>query len=81
MVRFVQADNETCVIEGTIDGLRPGLHGLHIHECGDISRGCERYVCFHTLLLRCEMTKLQKLFRKQYDLTFRVCKKESLFLL
>ncbi len=33
-------DKETCVIDGTLDGLHPGLHGLAIHECGDISGGC-----------------------------------------
>ncbi|KAL1131429.1 hypothetical protein AAG570_011046 [Ranatra chinensis] len=41
VVRLVQADPDVCVIDGTIDGLSPGLHGLHIHECGDISRGCD----------------------------------------
>lgn len=41
VVRFVQADDDVCVIDGTIDGLTPGCHGLHIHECGDISRGCD----------------------------------------
>lgn len=30
-----------CVVDGVIDGLSPGLHGVHIHECGDISNGCE----------------------------------------
>ncbi|KAF7991776.1 hypothetical protein HCN44_010577 [Aphidius gifuensis] len=40
VVRFVQA-NENCIIDGTIDGLTPGKHGLHVHECGDISKGCE----------------------------------------
>lgn len=30
-----------CVVDGVIDGLNPGLHGIHIHECGDISQGCE----------------------------------------
>lgn len=41
VVRFVQTDDDTCVVDGTLDGLAPGLHGLHIHECGDISQGCE----------------------------------------
>lgn len=39
VVRFAQTA-EGCVIDGTIDGLDPGLHGIHIHECGDISDGC-----------------------------------------
>uniref|UniRef100_A0A0A9WBK0 Extracellular superoxide dismutase [Cu-Zn] n=1 Tax=Lygus hesperus TaxID=30085 RepID=A0A0A9WBK0_LYGHE len=41
VVRFIQADSNTCVIDGTVDGLTPGLHGLHVHECGDISQGCD----------------------------------------
>lgn len=45
VVRFssTQADAYTngCVVDGVIDGLTPGLHGIHIHECGDISNGCE----------------------------------------
>lgn len=40
VVRFIQVDNETCVIDGTLDGLTPGDHALAIHECGDISGGC-----------------------------------------
>lgn len=30
-----------CVVDGVVDGLSPGAHGMHIHECGDISNGCE----------------------------------------
>jgi len=41
VTRFVQIDDKTCVVEGTIDGLTPGMHGLHVHECGDLSRGCD----------------------------------------
>ena len=38
----MQTDSETCVIDGTIDGLVPNSkHGLAIHECGDISEGCQ----------------------------------------
>lgn len=44
VVRFIQADENTCIVDGTIDGLSPGLHGLHIHEFGDISDGCNKYV-------------------------------------
>ena len=36
MIRFVQVDSETCVIDGTLDGLRPGAeHGVAIHASGD----------------------------------------------
>ncbi|CAH0394093.1 unnamed protein product [Bemisia tabaci] len=41
VVRFVQSDAKTCVVEGTIDGLTPGSHNLQVHECGDISKGCD----------------------------------------
>lgn len=40
IVRFVQLDDAQCVIEGTVDGLDPGEHGLHVNECGDITNGC-----------------------------------------
>ncbi|XP_065209621.1 copper chaperone for superoxide dismutase [Planococcus citri] len=40
VVRFIQANENECIVDGTIDGLSPGLHGLHVHEFGDISDGC-----------------------------------------
>ncbi|XP_008546076.1 copper chaperone for superoxide dismutase [Microplitis demolitor] len=40
VVRFIETQ-KGCIVDGTIDGLDPGDHGLHIHECGDISNGCE----------------------------------------
>lgn len=40
VTRFVQVSEDLCVIDGTIDGLSPGLHGLNIHELGDLSLGC-----------------------------------------
>ncbi|KAG7196698.1 hypothetical protein KM043_016028 [Ampulex compressa] len=40
VIRFVQI-TEGCIIDGTVDGLTPGHHGLHVHECGDISQGCD----------------------------------------
>ncbi|XP_046839235.1 copper chaperone for superoxide dismutase-like [Xenia sp. Carnegie-2017] len=40
VIRYVQVDKDRCIIDGTIDGLAPGLHGLHIHELGDLSDGC-----------------------------------------
>lgn len=45
VVRFssVTGDQQAngCVVDGVVDGLTPGFHGIHIHECGDISNGCE----------------------------------------
>ncbi|KZC13330.1 Copper chaperone for superoxide dismutase, partial [Dufourea novaeangliae] len=40
VIRFTQT-LDGCVIDGTVDGLNPGEHGIHIHECGDISKGCD----------------------------------------
>ncbi|XP_043931927.1 copper chaperone for superoxide dismutase [Protopterus annectens] len=40
VVRFVQLTEEKCIVEGTIDGLNPGLHGLHVHEFGDLTDSC-----------------------------------------
>ena len=42
LIRFVQTDEQKCVIEGTVDGLPPGHHAICVHECGDISDGCNR---------------------------------------
>lgn len=39
VVRFVQTNPDTCIIDGTIDGLQPGKHGLAVYECGDTSDG------------------------------------------
>ena len=38
VIRFAQTP-DGCIIDGTVDGLTPGEHGMHIHECGDISEG------------------------------------------
>ncbi|XP_044744946.1 copper chaperone for superoxide dismutase-like [Coccinella septempunctata] len=40
VVRFVQLPN-SCIVDGTVDGLEPGKYQLSVHENGDISRGCE----------------------------------------
>lgn len=40
VVRFTEVE-EDCVIDGTIDGLKPGPHGFHIHSSGDLSQGCD----------------------------------------
>ena len=39
LARFIQVDDNTCLIDLTIEGLSPGKHGVHIHEAGDISEG------------------------------------------
>uniref|UniRef100_T1J9L3 Extracellular superoxide dismutase [Cu-Zn] n=1 Tax=Strigamia maritima TaxID=126957 RepID=T1J9L3_STRMM len=41
VVRFLQIKDDKCLIDGTIDGLSPGEHGLHVHELGDLSNGCQ----------------------------------------
>ncbi|GFY38546.1 copper chaperone for superoxide dismutase [Trichonephila inaurata madagascariensis] len=41
VIRFHQTDKDVCIIDGTLDGLPTGEHGLHIHEFGDLSQGCE----------------------------------------
>ncbi|XP_006860938.1 PREDICTED: copper chaperone for superoxide dismutase [Chrysochloris asiatica] len=40
VVRFLQLTSERCLIEGTIDGLEPGPHGLHVHQFGDLTSNC-----------------------------------------
>lgn len=39
VIRFIQAGPDACVIDGTIDGLKPGSHQISVHECGDLSKG------------------------------------------
>ncbi|XP_042615358.1 copper chaperone for superoxide dismutase [Cyprinus carpio] len=34
------ASQDRCLIDGTIDGLTPGAHGLHVHELGDLTQDC-----------------------------------------
>ncbi|XP_076829069.1 copper chaperone for superoxide dismutase [Brachyhypopomus gauderio] len=40
VVRFLQLSQDCCLIDGTIDGLEPGLHGLHVHKLGDLTQDC-----------------------------------------
>ncbi|KAI5636794.1 copper/zinc superoxide dismutase (SODC) domain-containing protein [Phthorimaea operculella] len=40
VVRFQQAENGPLLVDGTIDGLTPGQHGIHVHASGDLSKGC-----------------------------------------
>uniref|UniRef100_D3TN65 Extracellular superoxide dismutase [Cu-Zn] n=2 Tax=Glossina morsitans morsitans TaxID=37546 RepID=D3TN65_GLOMM len=43
VVRFTAITNDQAgvVVDGVIDGLTPGLHGMHVHEMGDVSGGCD----------------------------------------
>lgn len=43
VVRFLQLSQESCLIDGTIDGLDPGPHGLHVHTLGDLTQDCRRW--------------------------------------
>ncbi|XP_035530906.1 copper chaperone for superoxide dismutase-like isoform X1 [Morone saxatilis] len=40
VVRFLQLSEQRCLIDGTIDGLEPGPHGLHVHALGDLTLDC-----------------------------------------
>jgi len=40
-ILLMQAPGTPTLIKGTITGLEPGEHGFHIHEYGDMSKGCE----------------------------------------
>ncbi|XP_070710995.1 copper chaperone for superoxide dismutase [Pempheris klunzingeri] len=40
VVRFLQLTEGRCLIDGTIDGLEPGPHGLHVHALGDLTQDC-----------------------------------------
>ncbi|XP_026209324.1 copper chaperone for superoxide dismutase [Anabas testudineus] len=40
VVRFLQLSEGRCLIDGTIDGLEPGPHGLHVHTLGDLTQDC-----------------------------------------
>ena len=41
VVRFTEIEQQACIVDGTIDGLQPGLHGIHIYSKGDLSQGCD----------------------------------------
>ncbi|XP_038147249.1 copper chaperone for superoxide dismutase-like [Cyprinodon tularosa] len=40
VVHFLQLSEDHCLIDGTIDGLEPGPHGLHVHTLGDLTQDC-----------------------------------------
>ncbi|XP_037078229.1 superoxide dismutase [Cu-Zn]-like [Pollicipes pollicipes] len=37
---FQQSHDEPVQIKGSIEGLAPGLHGLHVHENGELTSAC-----------------------------------------
>ncbi|KAG9303197.1 hypothetical protein G9A89_000732 [Geosiphon pyriformis] len=41
LARFIQIDDENCLIDVTVEGISPGRHGIHIHELGNLSKGFE----------------------------------------
>ena len=46
VVYFEETADKKTRIYGSIRGLRPGLHGFHIHEAGDMTKGCDS-ACAH----------------------------------
>ncbi|XP_076905783.1 superoxide dismutase [Cu-Zn] 2-like [Bidens hawaiensis] len=39
-LQFIQDTNGVTQVKGKISGLKPGLHGFHIHALGDTTNGC-----------------------------------------
>uniref|UniRef100_A0A7N0UV14 Superoxide dismutase [Cu-Zn] n=1 Tax=Kalanchoe fedtschenkoi TaxID=63787 RepID=A0A7N0UV14_KALFE len=39
-VQFAQEGDGPTTVTGTISGLKPGLHGFHVHALGDTTNGC-----------------------------------------
>uniref|UniRef100_A0A7N0TDH3 superoxide dismutase n=1 Tax=Kalanchoe fedtschenkoi TaxID=63787 RepID=A0A7N0TDH3_KALFE len=39
-VQFLQDPKGVIHVKGRISGLKPGLHGFHIHALGDTTNGC-----------------------------------------
>ena len=39
-IEFTQKDKEDVIIKVNISGLKPGKHGFHIHEAGDLTDSC-----------------------------------------
>lgn len=45
-IEFIQKENENVIIKVNINGLKPGKHGIHIHEAGDLTDSCST-ACKH----------------------------------
>lgn len=39
-VQFIQEGDGPTTVSGKLTGLRPGLHGFHLHALGDTTNGC-----------------------------------------
>lgn len=39
VIRFQQVPEGHLIADGSVDGLKKGFHGLHVHEAGDLSMG------------------------------------------
>ncbi|KAK1580800.1 hypothetical protein Q3G72_000233 [Acer saccharum] len=39
-VNFTQEGDGPTTVTGTLSGLKPGLHGFHVHALGDTTNGC-----------------------------------------
>ncbi|PQQ11461.1 superoxide dismutase [Prunus yedoensis var. nudiflora] len=39
-INFIQEGDGPTTVTGSISGLKPGLHGFHVHEFGDTTNGC-----------------------------------------
>ncbi|KAF3454381.1 hypothetical protein FNV43_RR04828 [Rhamnella rubrinervis] len=37
---FAQEGDDSTTVTGNVSGLRPGLHGFHVHALGDTTNGC-----------------------------------------
>ncbi|KAM1051991.1 hypothetical protein FF1_033501 [Malus domestica] len=39
-ISFVQEGDGPTTVTGSVSGLKPGLHGFHVHALGDTTNGC-----------------------------------------
>ncbi|KAH7421520.1 hypothetical protein KP509_13G061600 [Ceratopteris richardii] len=40
VVHFSEDDSGSTLVTGKLSGLKPGLHGFHVHALGDTTNGC-----------------------------------------